>query len=287
MMPTWLVAGLWGWLAGGALLLGALVGVFARVPARAIAGVMAFGGGVLVSALSFELVDEAYARGGFGAVAAGFLGGAAVYTAANAWLARRGARHRKRSGEEQASEEERPGSGTALAIGALIDGLPESAVIGASMAVGGRVSLVTVAAVFLSNLPEGLSSSAGMRRAGRSQRYILGLWAAICFVSGLASVAGYVALGGASPAAVAVITAVAAGGILAMLIDTMFPEAVARAHAASGLLAVVGFLAAFWLSKLEHRGGPDPRSGAGRAGATRVAAAPCGGAAGGRAPCGR
>jgi ZIP family zinc transporter len=96
MFPVWLQAGFWGLLAGSALLLGAAAGYFARVPRRLIAAVMAFGGGVLISALSFDLMDEAYRQGGFDSTAAGFLGGAAVYTAANWYLARRGAKHRKR-----------------------------------------------------------------------------------------------------------------------------------------------------------------------------------------------
>src|SRR5512142_2764885 len=102
-MPIWVQAGFWGLVAGSALLVGAAVGYYARVPQRLIAAIMAFGGGVLISALSFDLMDEAYRRGGFDSTALGFIGGAAVYTAANWLLARRGAKHRKRSGEQQPS----------------------------------------------------------------------------------------------------------------------------------------------------------------------------------------
>jgi len=104
-VPEIIQAGLWGLLAGSALLLGAAIGWFVRVPARLVAGIMAFGAGVLVSALSFELMDEAYRSGGLDAAASGFVAGAVVYTAANVALARRGARHRKRSG---ASSRPRP-----------------------------------------------------------------------------------------------------------------------------------------------------------------------------------
>src|SRR3954470_21362575 len=102
--PAWSVAGFWGLVAGSALVLGAALGYFARVSAELIATVMAFGSGVLISALSFELMDNAYARGGFPSTAIGFLIGAAVFTAANVILARRGAKHRKRSGGQQPSE---------------------------------------------------------------------------------------------------------------------------------------------------------------------------------------
>src|ERR687885_2604060 len=131
MFPLWLQAGFWGLVGGSALLLGAGLGYFVRIPQRAIAAIMAFGAGVLISALAFELMDEAYKRGGFDSTAIGFVSGAAIYTAANLYLAYRGAKHRKRSGhrQKQPSENEQSGSGLAIAIGSLLDGIPESIVI--------------------------------------------------------------------------------------------------------------------------------------------------------------
>lgn len=248
-MPSWLEAGLWGLLAGGALLVGAGIGFFVRVPQRLVAGIMAFGSGVLISALSFELMDEAFNRGGLDSTALGFLAGALVYTSANWALSRYGAKHRKRSGDQQASEKEQSGSGLSIALGALLDGIPESIVIGLSLLQGGAVSLVAVAAIFLSNLPEGLSSAVGMKKAGRHAGYIFGVWGGIALASGLASIAGYVLFAGSSPDIVAATTAIAAGAILAMLIDTMIPEAFEETHNFAGLITVVGFLAAFALSK--------------------------------------
>jgi ZIP family zinc transporter len=164
------------------------------------------------------------------------------------WLARRGARHRKRSGHERAqaqpSEADQGGSGMALALGALLDGVPESAVIGVSLLDGGAVSLVTVAAVFISNVPEGLSSSAGMKKAGRSRGYVFAVWAAIAAASTVSAVLGYTVVGSFSPA----VTAVAAGAIHAMIADTMIPEAFEDAHLAIGLITVSGFLVSFALS---------------------------------------
>lgn len=205
---------------------------------------------MLISALSFELMDEAYRRGGFDSTSIGFLGGAAVYTAANWALARYGAKHRKRSNGQQPSEGDDPGSGLAIAVGALLDGIPESVVIGLSLLGGGAVGWVAVVAIFLSNIPEGLSSSVGMRKAGRSAGYVFGVWGGITLASGLASLAGYTVFAGLGPEVVAATTAVAAGAILAMLADTMIPEAFEEAHTAAGLITVAGFLAAFVLSKL-------------------------------------
>ena len=135
-MPEWLWAAFWGTVAGSALLLGAATGVLVTLGKWTVASVMAFGSGVLISALSFDLMAGAYRRGGFDSTSAGFLAGAAIYSVANWFLARHGARHRKRSGDKQPSEKEAPGSGMAIAVGALLDGIPESMVIGLSL-IGG------------------------------------------------------------------------------------------------------------------------------------------------------
>lgn len=246
-MPVWLQAGLWGLLGGSALLIGAGIGYFIRIPQRLIAAIMAFGAGVLISALSFELMDEAYKRGGFDSTAIGFISGAAVYTAANWFLAQQGAKHRKRSNQSKDSDES---NGLAIAIGALLDGIPESIVIGVSMIEGGIVSWVTVAAVFLSNIPEGLSSAAGMKSSGRSLKYIFGVWSVIALLSGVAALIGYSVFSGLSTEIIAATTAIAAGAILAMISDTMIPEAFAYTHNFAGLITVCGFLVAFVLSKL-------------------------------------
>ena len=240
----------WGFVSGGALVLGAAIGYLCNVPSRVIASVMAFGSGVLISALSFELMEEAYKQAGLAASATGFLLGAAIYAAANRVLAIWGAKHRKRSSGHQPSEEEEGGSGVAIAVGALLDGIPESIAIGLSILHGGAVSVATVAAIFLSNLPEGLSSSAGMRRAGRSAFYVFGVWTAIAVACGLSSLAGYVVFDALSPFIVAATTAVAAGAMLTMIVDTMIPEAFAETHDWAGLIAVLGFLTSFTLTQV-------------------------------------
>ena len=257
-MPKWLEAGLWGTLAGAALVIGALIGIYANVPKRVVALVMAFGAGVLVSALCFELMDEAFHIGGLVPTGAGFLLGAVIYAGVNFALARYGARHRKRSSVQPKRDGDPEESGTALMVGALVDGVPESIVIGLSLLSGGAVSFVAVIAIFLSNIPEGLSSAAGMKARGRSPRRILASWCVITLVSGLSSVIGYTLFRNASPELVAATTAVAAGGILAMLADTMVPEAFDEAHDLAGLVTVLGFLVSFALSKSDPKAEPTP-----------------------------
>jgi ZIP family zinc transporter len=248
-MPVWMWAGFWGLVAGSALLVGAAIGFFADVPQRLIAAIMAFGGGVLISVLAFDLMDEAYKRGGLDSTATGFISGAMVYTLANWYLSRKGAKHRKRSGKKQPSQEEDSSSGMAIAVGSLLDGIPESIVIGLSLLGGGAVSWVAVVGIFVSNIPEGLSSSAGMRKAGRSAKYVFVLWTVILVVSGIASLVGYAVFRNYSADVIAATTAIAAGAVLAMLSDTMIPEAFETAHDFTGLITVAGFLLAFFLSK--------------------------------------
>lgn len=250
-IPLWGKSIFWGLVSGSALVIGALLGYYTRVPKKTIAFVMAFGSGVLISALAFDLMDEAYKRGGFTSSAIGFLTGAIVYSVANYYLNKKGAKHRKRSGEKHPSEDQNSGSGLAIAVGSLLDGIPESIAIGVSMIEGGVVSTAAVIAIFLSNIPESLSSTTGMKKAGRSKRYIFGIWIGITLISGIASFCGYTLFKNFSPDIIAATVAVAAGAILAMLSDTMIPEAFEEGHNFIGVITVFGFLAAFLLTKMQ------------------------------------
>lgn len=253
-----LVAAAAGLGAASFLLVGAAIGWFARVPANVVAGVMAFGAGALLSTLAFELVLEAHESGGLGATLGGFLLGAIVFVVADLLLARRGARARKRSIALQSE----PGIhahpaprasttvGLAVAVGALLDGVPESLVLGLSLAEGGIVSLPILIAVAASNLPEGLGSAAGMRHEGRGARYVFGVWGGIALASGIAAALGFVLLADAPTGVVAAVTTVAAGGILAMVANTMIPEAFAADRSLTGLWAALGFALSFALTQL-------------------------------------
>ena len=242
-----------------AMLLGAAIGWLVQVPTGVVAGVMAFGAGALISTLAYELVGEAHAVGGLAPTIGGFLAGAVIYVLADLALARQGARARKRSIALQSAPgvhaapvvpAASAGVGLAVAIGALLDGVPESLVLGLSIADGGAVSIPMLVAVAVSNVPEGLSSAAGMKHEGRTARYVFGVWGGIVLVSGVAAMLGFALLAGASPEAVAVVTTIAAGGIMAMVANTMIPEAFAADRSLTGLWAALGFALAFALYQL-------------------------------------
>ena len=241
-----LTATFWGLVGGAALLIGALLGLYARASYRVIGLVMAFGAGVLISAVAFELTEEAFRSAGAAPVVVGLVSGSLVFFVGD-WLIDRHGGHRRKSptgGPQQ-------GAGAmAMVLGALLDGIPESAAIGVSVLGGGGVGVAMVAAVFLSNVPESMSASAGLKRAGRSTGQILRLWLVVMLASGLAAGLGYVLLQGASPSVVAGIQTFAAGAIITMLADTMMPEATEHAGRLVGLVTMLGFALAFLLSAL-------------------------------------
>ena len=242
-MNEWLTAAGAGLLAGGALFVGALIAWFVNVPSRVVASVMAFGAGVLISALAFDLVGEAMSESGLWPTVSGFAVGAVVYVGVNVLLDRLNARNKKGSSEG-------PGTGTGIAVGALLDGVPESMVLGLSMLGGQGVSIPILTAVIISNLPEGLSSTAELKAAGRKPRFVFALWGGIALAAAISSLLGFTILADAPVELTGFITSLAAGAMLAMISDTMIPDAFRKAHNYTGLLATLGFLTSLVIHQL-------------------------------------
>ena len=244
-LPAWLQAAGWGLLSSSGLLIGAMGGYYLSLRHTTVSRAMTFSAGVLLAVVAFDLVVNARAEVSLHWTVVGLLGGAAVFSSLNGLLSRRGAQDRKRCGEcvEQPGEEQRPGSGLAIAAGTFLDGVPEGVVLGLSVVHEEAPGFGTVAAFFLGNIPEALSSSAGMRQAGRAGSYVFGLWIGIFLAIGVAAVAAALVLGSTGPSVRGTVEAFAAGAILALISETMIPEAFYDSPHFNGLLLVVGFVA--------------------------------------------
>ena len=238
---------LWGALAASSLLIGALI-VYWRPVSQGLLGlIMAFGAGVLISAMAYELVAEALDTGErFAPVAAGLAAGALTFFAGDWYIDRLGGDKRKHSDQDAG------GSALPLTLGIVLDGIPESITLGLTLLAGEGVSAAMLAAVFLSNLPESMAATTGFERSGRSRRWTICLWLAVIAVSGLAALAGYSLLDGAADETVAFVLAFAGGAVLTMLADTMMPEAFKYGGKQVGLLTTFGFAVAVGIVALEH-----------------------------------
>ena len=232
----------WGALGASALLVGALIAYLLSPTREVIAVVMALGTGLLIGSVSFELIDEALKYQAVAWVALLVLGGAAVFTVGDWLLERRGGGERKDATGAQAE-----GSPLAIVLGSVLDGIPESFVLGLTVLQGG-VSISLLAAVALSNLPEGMSSSSGLKAAGWPRGRVMAMWSAVVLVSALASAAGYRTLDPASGHTGALVEAFAGGALLAMLANSLLPEAYDVEGVFTGPLVVVGFAVSLALS---------------------------------------
>jgi ZIP family zinc transporter len=235
-------AGLIGFLAAGSLILGAWLGATVQLSKRTLGLVMGFGAGALISAVSFELVEEAIRLGDTPTLTLGLAGGAFVYFFATRSLGRRAVSDK--AGRPAAS------SGAAFTIGAAIDGIPESVILGVSLIGGASVPLAFFVAVAVSNVPEGVAAAADLSSAGTRRASILLRFLWIALASGAAAALGFLIFDEFDTRALALVEAFAAGGLLTMIMDTMAPEAFDDAGPLSGLIAVAGFELAFMLSKV-------------------------------------
>jgi zinc transporter, ZIP family len=232
----------WGAFGAAALLVGALIAYQLSPSRRVIAVVMALGTGLLIGSVAFELIDEALDTQTVGRVVLAVLVGAATFTFGDWLLTRGGGGDRKDAAGAQSE-----GSPLAIVLGSVLDGIPESFVLGLTVLQGG-VSVSLLAGVVLSNLPEGMSSSAGLKQAGWPRSRVLAMWSAVVLVSALSAAAGYVMLDPASGRTGALVQAYAGGALLAMLANTLLPQAYVVEGVLTGPLVVAGFAISLYLS---------------------------------------
>ncbi|HEU5105350.1 MAG TPA: hypothetical protein VFU11_05875, partial [Solirubrobacterales bacterium] len=235
----------WGALAASSLVIGAALSFVRRWPERQVGYVLAFGAGALISAVSFELAAEGIEVGGAAVTGLGLGVGAITYYLLDGLIARHHSTGRGRKGRVEGD-----GSGTALALGAFLDGIPEQLVLGINIAAGGGVGVSLLVAIFVSNLPEALGSADDMAKQGKPRERILRLWLVVAAICALASLVGYLLADAVSGDGKAAIDGFAAGALLVMLIDSMIPDARKDAGRGAGLVTVLGFAVAAGLSSL-------------------------------------
>lgn len=236
---------MWGAIGGAALLIGSAI-VFLHKPSERLTGmVMGFGGGTLISAIAYELIPETVLGKGAWMVFA-FLLGALAFFFGDMLVDRSGGANRKSltGGDEN-------DSGMAIFLGALLDGVPESLILGIGLGMGGSINVAFLFAVFISNIPEGIAGTVCLKEQGFSRRKIIVMWSGLLIISALAAGLGYFLTQGVQVIESAYAQAFAAGAMLTMLADTMMPEAFKHGGRIVGLLTVSGFLAAAILSVLQ------------------------------------
>lgn len=236
-----IAAFLWGGLAASSLLIGYFL-AGRGLSNRTIGIVMGFGAGALISAIAYELIPESAVTAGSG-MALAFLLGALAFFAGDWIVDRQGGSERKAI----AGEQDR-GSGAAIFIGTLLDNIPESLVLGMGLALGGAISVAFLAAVFISNLPEGVAGTVNLAGAGRSRRSMFWMWTVLVLVSAACAALGYGLVQLVPSIDGHLAQAFAAGAMLTMLTDAMMPEAYEHGGKTVGLLTVLGFLTAAMLS---------------------------------------
>jgi ZIP family zinc transporter len=241
----------WGGLAASSLLVGSAVAFLLPVGRRALGLIMAFGSGVLISAVAYDLVADAFASAGGNGIWLGLLMGAVTFFVGDLLIDRAGGENRK---SPDPVPNRTPSSAKPIFLGTVLDGVPESVVMGLTLLSGEGLSVAFFVAVFLSNLPEAISATTGFVKDGMHPRPILATWGFVVLVSALAAGLGFAFFDSASPSTIAFVQAFAAGAILTMLADSMVPEAFKYARTAAGLATTLGFAVAFAISTLEKAG---------------------------------
>ncbi len=243
---------LWGLITSSSLPIAACLGMLFLPGKKIISKLLAFAGGVLIGLISYELLESSYQIGGIAPTFVGFIIGLLIYFMSNRWIENRGIKERRSCEHggcvDNNCDQSVSITSQALVLGALIDGIPESASIGISLLDNKMLSASVFLGVVIANLPEGLASGAGLRRAGVSKSRILLIWSTVALICTFSAVISFLLLDDLSPYFQSIIYSIAGGGILAMTLQTVIPEAYKEAHDLVSIFGSFGFAVAFFLS---------------------------------------
>lgn len=234
-------------LIGFSLILGVIFASFFKFKKKTIAAIMAFGAGTLICALTFGLMEEAFKHGGFDAIIIGFLTGGLTFIFGDFWIHRFGGRNHKKHQHHSSLKQ---ASGEIITLGALLDGIPESIALGISLLNPQGIGVLMMSAIFLSNFPESIASTNDLKKEGFTRKRIFLIWLVVCLITILTTILSYLFLKNLNLNSLGIIESFAAGAILAMLADSMIPEAFEEGGFSVGLLTIIGFLTAFIILKL-------------------------------------
>ena len=243
-------AAFWGFVGASSLIVAAEIAFAFKLSRMVIGLIMAFGVGALIASVSFELVVPALQSVEGWQVALGLATGSLVFFIGDQLIARMGGKNRK-SPDGPDDGDGGDDSGLGIVLGTVLDGVPESAVLGMSLVGGAGVSVALLAGIWVSNFPESLGSTVGMRKSGTSKNKIRLMWWGIIAVSAAAAALGFVILDNSSTLTGAFVESFAAGALLTMIADEMAPEAYDRSAVYAGLATVAGFCLAVFLTSLE------------------------------------
>ena len=239
---------LFGLAASSALVIGGVAGAYWRAPKQLTGVLLAFASGALISALAFELFEEAFKLGGAVRSGLGLLAGAAAFVAADAFIDRRVAGSAKKDEREIKAQGATRGVGWALLAAVTLDGIPENLALGVSLVEG--ASLTLLVAIFFSNLPESLVAAVAMRGEGRDAKTVMATWTACAVLLALAVVAGRAVAGPLNDEVLSLALGFAGGAVLASLADTLMPEAYEQGGPTVALSTTAGFVLSFVLATL-------------------------------------
>jgi ZIP family zinc transporter len=242
---------LWGLLATSSLVIGGSIASNFKIGKKTLGVIMAFGAGTLISAISYELIFESVKLGrGTGFPAFGLFAGALTFFFSDWLMEKFGSGDPMDTDSSHKSKLIIP-----MVLAIILDGIPESIVIGLGIFEGGAVSMAMLVAVFISNLPESIAGSTGMKASGWSRFKIQSLWVVIAVVCALASVAGFSLFSGVGTHWLSFINAFAGGAILIMIANSMIPEAYEHGGKLAGLFTVLGFFVSVVVVVLENVAG--------------------------------